>query len=213
VVLGAPNLAPVPAWAAQERPRMRVLLDHTRTGPYLLDAPEGSLNAFPTPGHCPNLQMLVGSGAGFIDVGHMYGPCCPPAAPRPGHRHPEEITLGFTTVSDDELKNLADVESVICLHILSSEVTDAGLAHLRRMNNLEELHILGTKITDGGLAHLRKLKSLARLHLLGTRITGAGLAHLQGMPNLVVLDLRGTAVTPKALHDFQKAMPKVRVIR
>ena len=46
------------------------------------------------------------------------------------------------------------------------------------------IHLIGTQVTDAGLEHLKGLTSLQRLDLTGTQVTGAGVKMLkQALPN------------------------------
>src|SRR5262245_38479528 len=73
------------------------------------------------------------------------------------------ISLGFTRVTDSDLKRLAVFPDLQILDLFSTSIGDAGLAHLKAFKKLEALDISYTKVTDEGL---KKLKPLTRLRSL-----------------------------------------------
>ncbi len=78
--------------------------------------------------------------------------------------------------------------------------------HLRfSLRGLIVLVLVSTQITDAGLAHLNRLTSLSKLSLSHTQITDVGLLNLKNLTRLSVLDLRGTKVTDAGVNELQNA--------
>lgn len=113
----------------------------------------------------------------------------------------ENASIPFETVTDDDIKYLADHHPTVRQLLLGplraghpakwrsvEQVSDEGLRHLGRLHDLESINSLsGSNITDEGLAHLSSLERLQQLDLRGTKITGLGfeeLAHLESLTKL-----------------------------
>jgi len=109
------------------------------------------------------------------------------------------------------LAKLGDLRGLSVLYILTSDVTDAGLAHLKGLKNLRGLDLSGTKVTDAGLAHLKGLTNLRKLNLELTQVTDSGLAHLKGLTNLRELNLWGTKLTDAGLAHLN-GLTNLRVL-
>jgi hypothetical protein len=80
------------------------------------------------------------------------------------------------------------------------------------LTNLEELYVFEPRVSDEGLKHLKGLTNLTRLVLAETQVTDAGLDNLKGLNKLQDLVVAKTKVTDAGVKDFEKALPKVRVI-
>jgi hypothetical protein len=80
------------------------------------------------------------------------------------------------------------------------------------LNNLEELHLLGTDVTDAGLAHLEKLTDLKSLFLDNTNVTSEGVEKLQrALPNCQInhIHLRLTIMEVSPPHPVSNPDPPV----
>lgn len=130
-----------------------------------------------------------------------------------GLRSLTRLELSGTRITDAGLANLAGLTGISSLDLDGTGVGDDGLVHLRGMTKLRILHLNRTRITDAGLAQLAALRSLKVLGLSGTAITDAGLTRLSGMSSLAIVSVRGTAVTAAGAAAFEKANPRVRVLR
>ena len=97
------------------------------------------------------------------------------------------------------------------------EVDDDQVAHLAQLltgsPRLKSLQFKSPAITDASAAHLKKLPRLQTLSLEQAALTDAGLAKLKALTSLEELNLKGTKVTDAGVDDFQKALPKVKVLR
>lgn len=87
--------------------------------------------------------------------------------------------------------------------VLSSEVTDKGLAHISKLTELKYLDLDNTQVTSKGLAYIRGLNKLETLHLSGLKIGDKDLANLQDMKELSILGLDNTQVTDKGLSHLK----------
>ncbi len=106
-----------------------------------------------------------------------------------------------------------DSGEVVMVNLISTPITDAGLAHLTEFGQLKELYLDGTGITDAGLLHLKAVGALEWLSLSSTRMTDAGLEHLQSLRKLVHLEIEHTDITDAGVSRFQEALPKCKIVR
>ncbi|MBA3485340.1 MAG: hypothetical protein H0T51_26395 [Pirellulales bacterium] len=65
------------------------------------------------------------------------------------------VHASSSSIDDDWLLRVAELEHVEVLSIWSPQVTDVGVAHLATMRNLQSLHLSGTQVTEAGLEKLR----------------------------------------------------------
>ena len=82
---------------------------------------------------------------------------------------------------------------------------------MKDLTSLQELSLISTKVTDKGLAHLKGLTRLKRLTLNGTRVSDAGLLHLKDLTGLQELNLYRTGVTDAGAGAPPKGMPKLTI--
>jgi hypothetical protein len=145
--------------------------------------------------------------------------------------HVRVLKLYDVPVSDDDLRHIAGLETLVQLDLYHSQIGDGGLTHLAGLHRLESLSIHGTRITDDGLAriaglrelqalnlamtnvsdtglqHLAPLTALRWLQLSRTRVTDAGLEQLTDLHSLSELFLQGTAVTERGVARLEAALP------
>jgi hypothetical protein len=110
-------------------------------------------------------------------------------------RRLEFLSLVSTGVTDEGLASLRDLTGLKTLRLQGTAVRGPGLAHLERMVELEELTLPNAPISDEQLAHLAGLTKLKRLRISGKFLTNAGLAHLGAMQQMENLTLRHTSIT------------------
>lgn len=91
----------------------------------------------------------------------------------------ESLSLSGTKVTNDGLKELAELKSLTTLDLGSTSVTDAGLQDLAALQRLTNLDLAFTKVTDAGLQKLSAFKNLRQLKLGDTKTTAAGRQRLQ----------------------------------
>ena len=105
-----------------------------------------------------------------------------------------EVDLGDTEASDDELVPLWTIPTITRLILYSTKVHDAGLVQIGSLPLLAYLDLENTAITDAALTPVSRLEMLEELELSGTKITNAGLANVQSLPRLRKLGLARTRV-------------------
>ena len=115
------------------------------------------------------------------------------------------VDLDFTATTDDDLKQLEQLQHVKNLSLGGTPLTDAGLFHLRNMTELYELNLRDTQIKGNGLAHLANASKLNSLWLGRTKVTDSGISHLPELPQLKVLELSNTKVTDLGLIYLERA--------
>lgn len=115
----------------------------------------------------------------------------------------ERITLRSTKITDTGVGYLDRLQSLKCLQIEGTAVTNVGLSKLSGLSRLEVLSLgaydEGADITDDGLIHIGALTNLKHLSLSGTKITDQGLVHLKSLKHLEDLNLEATQVTEGGL--------------
>jgi hypothetical protein len=94
------------------------------------------------------------------------------------------LNLNNSSVTNDDLKLIADISNVEVLWLYGTKVTDAGMVHVGELDQLKFLDLKGSQLTDVGLAHLTACKSLEVLSIVGTTVTAEGLSKFkQALPN------------------------------
>jgi len=106
------------------------------------------------------------------------------------------------TVTDDGLKNLAELRHLETLDLRGTLITGKGLAHLGKLVRLGRLGLAGTAIDDESLTHLFALEKLSELDVSDTGISGRGFRHLACHPGLTKLVASGTVITPEGLRHL-----------
>ncbi len=114
--------------------------------------------------------------------------------------------LILAMATDSDMEHLAGLPGLRYLDLVSSQITDAGLAPLRNLTQLERLSLPFAKVSDAGVAHLAGMASLQVLDLSYTQITDAGLAHLKEMVGLWCLSVQGNPITDTGLENLHGLM-------
>lgn len=153
-----------------------------------------------------NLESLT------IDSPHIKGSGLANLASLPKLR---SLNVEGTNIKDDSLAHLKECQSLKELNIGSTLVTPRGLKQIAEMTNLESLNVdyLDGPLTDADAQQLTALSKLKSLVVSSSKLTDTGLASLKTLANLETLDVTSTDVTDEGVADFQKALPKVTVIR
>src|SRR3954452_8589773 len=105
--------------------------------------------------------------------------------------------LGGKVTRDDKQHG----NPVVRVDLGNTQVTDADLKDLKELQSLQELSLGGTKVTDTGLKQLKDLKSLHVLYLTRTKVTGTGLKELKSLQTLLLYDSKVTDVGLKELKE------------
>ena len=93
--------------------------------------------------------------------------------------------IGFyQTLSNKNVKCLADLKSLTFLQITGDELTDAGLPELAGLTNLTILDLECRSMAGQGLKELAPLKKLSRLYLIGMARSDAMLLSLREIGRL-----------------------------
>ena len=128
---------------------------------------------------CQQLQTLNLHGTrvgenGLREIGHLTGLL--------------ELSLGFTGITDAELKYLSGLGRLEVLELDRTHVTDEGMKDLQQLTNLRILDLSDTGLTDAGLKELKVLKHLEQLDIDKTRVTRDGISELRrALPRLQVV--------------------------
>ncbi len=110
-------------------------------------------------------------------------------------------------VTDDSLRQLADISNLDTFNAPGSSITDAGLKHLKTHTELREVDLGSTTVTDAGLEELSQFPNLESVGLSAARrITDDGIAKLaNGLPKLKELRLNYTNVTDRCIEALAKS--------
>ena len=76
-----------------------------------------------------------------------------------------EVILNKTTVTDEDLENVVQLEDVSALDLSNTEITDAGLKKLEKLESLEMVTVFNTKATPEGIERLEKALPKAKVFL------------------------------------------------
>lgn len=115
-----------------------------------------------------------------------------------------EVYAENSSISDLDLKYVAQLSDVKKLQLSRTGVTDKGMVHVATLQNLELLELGSTSVSDNGLHALRSLPRLRFLYLGGTKVTDNGLKHLAKMSALESVTLSSCfGVTDDGIRDFR----------
>jgi len=113
------------------------------------------------------------------------------------------VSLRSTGVTDDELRELAELPEIEALDLSHTQITGEGLEHLKSLGKLKRLFLNDTSTGDAHMAALAGMADLQLLQLAGTQVTDEGVAQLAGLAQLRILTLNGTAVTDAGLEHLE----------
>ena len=111
--------------------------------------------------------------------------------------NPKSVWAQGPAVSDADLVLLAKIPTVRSLGLVTSSVTDNGIAHLSNLPNLRSVR-LPAQITDVGIASLIKVQSLRYVDAFGCRVTSTGYCNLQKLPHIETIRTESNMIN--ALH-------------
>jgi Leucine-rich repeat (LRR) protein len=164
---------------------------------------------------CPNIERLDLSGVRITDDG---------VRPLGGLKKLRELTLwpraGAGAVSGEALAGLEGLSHLEFLCLFEMKLGSVGLSRLPKLPSLREMILHGTRLKDDDLLYVARLPNLRTLELEETLVTDAGFAHLKSASKLEEVCLRGmqedpdtaqVRVTEVAIHDLEKALPKLKV--
>jgi Leucine Rich repeat len=88
------------------------------------------------------------------------------------------LSLGRTKITDEGLRTIGQLTSLMSLNLEYTEIGDNGLQSLLPLKELTSLNLVGTKSGDVGLAHLAQLPKLKRIFLYQTNVTAQGVSEV-----------------------------------
>lgn len=112
------------------------------------------------------------------------------------------LNLSGTAITDEGLKKLSILTSLVTLNLGDSAVTDEGLKELSSLSALTSLTLRRLPVTGRGLKALSSLRSLVYLDLSFTHVTGEDLSALSTLPSLKKLMLWNVEVTDEDLKSL-----------
>lgn len=121
------------------------------------------------------------------------------------------IDLTGSAIVDEDLKCLADLDTLFLLNLDGTSIGDRGLVYVQSLPKLKILRLSRTNVTDEGLKNLKHLPTLKKLHLNDTQITDAGMDNLAQLPELSRIYLMGAPVSGKAERIAQKSLPNCSI--
>ena len=114
-----------------------------------------------------------------------------------------ELMIVSSVMTDEGLAQLSHDHLLERLYCFKPKITDAGVKHLAQLKSLKKLELLRVpELTDAALAHLAGLSELEEINLSGASISGSGLVHLTGLRQLKSLMLPNTALDDKGLANL-----------
>jgi internalin A len=114
----------------------------------------------------------------------------------------DRVVANSLPLTDDNIQQLVESDSIYALYLADTKVTDAGLPHIARLKNLQVLKLDNTGVTDAGLKELRDLPSLSSLEIANPSVTDAGLKHLAGLTEITFLSLNDSSVCGPGLEHL-----------
>lgn len=115
-------------------------------------------------------------------------------------------------IKGSSLDRLVGLKNLETLHLVGTELDDAGLSRIKDLTSLKTLNLNGTQITDAGMPAIDNLTNLQTLVLGDTKITDKGLVQLRDLRELSTLILRNTKTTPRGVKELHRMLPDVRVV-
>jgi hypothetical protein len=98
------------------------------------------------------------------------------------------LNLGFSTVSEDQIKKISELKNLRALYLNNSDVTDKGISHLTNLKALMYLNLVSTSITDSSLEYFKKMDKLKNVYLYQTKITSEALSRFQEQSKDITVD-------------------------
>jgi hypothetical protein len=98
-------------------------------------------------------------------------------------------------VADAWLECVAGLDCLVSLHVFLAEITDQSLRYLAALPSLVDLAITHSPVTSAGAVRLRNCPRLRRLDLSETQVDDAAIETIAGLTDLRVLKLEHTAIT------------------
>ena len=114
-----------------------------------------------------------------------------------------ELTMLSSVMTDEGLASLSRDHLIMRLYCFKPKITDAGVKHLAKLKSLKRLELLRVPgLTDATLGSLAGLAELEEINLSGASLTGSGLVHLTGLKQLESLEIPSTALDDAGLANL-----------
>lgn len=117
-----------------------------------------------------------------------------------------DVFLVNTSVSDDDLRLLADLKHVRGVYLGKTRISNDGMRHLAEIDEyVTTISLSGTPVGDAGLHHLKQLHHLQHVSLRATRVTGTGITFAT-LPSstLNYLDVSRCPLTKEGLEQLAR---------
>jgi uncharacterized protein (TIGR03067 family) len=127
------------------------------------------------------------------------------------NRRVRTVMLSGTSVSDADLKQLANFKELDSVSLVQTSVGNDGMKHLAGLRNLRRLNLTMTEVDDTGLQALTGLSHLEELFLIGTGVSDASVNTLSKLTRLKEVDVDLTKVTPEGKKQLRESLPDCSV--
>lgn len=98
------------------------------------------------------------------------------------------LSLTDVSLSDDDLKVVAEFANLTRLRIQNNPITDVGLDHIKQLSLLQSLNLNGTAISDEALKIIEIFPALETLYIFETKVSESAVEALKSAkPDLEVI--------------------------
>jgi hypothetical protein len=119
---------------------------------------------------------------------------------------PQVLSLNSTDVTDDQLLQVSQLNTIEVLYLDNTRVSDVGIRHISRLPQLKQLDV--RDVTNTTLWRINGGTALAYT----PRVTDESLKILRGVPTLERLDVSGIGLSIRELHSFRQARPQCAIV-
>jgi serine/threonine protein kinase len=127
--------------------------------------------------------------------------------------HLRTLDLSQTSIGDDGIPNLINLQGLENLILDRTNVTAQGIGKLGEQGRPVTLSLRGTKIGDAGADQFLKCTLLVSLTIdTQTDLQDPGLAQLQQLPSLQKLEASSGQFSMEAIKRFQEARPECNLV-
>jgi uncharacterized membrane protein len=115
-------------------------------------------------------------------------------------------------VSDETLRKVVQISGhVVWMNLGFTAVTDEQLRIVGQLHNLRVLYLNNTAVTDGGILNIKDLRELQYLNLVATQTTDKTLNTLAAMVRLKKVYLYRNGMSSGAIREYLRHAPAVTV--